>query len=185
MSPIHNQNGGALIVSLVMLLVMTVIGVAAMQTTSLEEKMAGNARDRDLAFQAAETALRAGETWLRTAAQAIPSGEVPCIGTTASGLDATGCYASDVSQIPAWKSIDNQNFWDDPAWATSYPNTLAQIRTNPSYIVERLQFMDDARSGGLEAGRPPLQSYYYRITAHGTGGTTDAVAIVQSTYKTN
>lgn len=58
------QNGAALIISLIFLLLMTLIGVTSMQTTTLEERMAGNTRDRTLALQAAEAGLRQGETWL-------------------------------------------------------------------------------------------------------------------------
>lgn len=184
MTRIRSQAGGALIVGLVMLLVMTVIGVAAVQTTALEEKMAGNARSRDLAFQAAEAALRAGEAWLRTAAQSQAGGAVPCSGTAMGGLDASNCYASDIDTIPVWKLIDSAKNWGNPAWAVQYAETLAQVGNPPSYIVERLQFVDDPSNAGLTAGAPPVQNHYYRITARGTGGTTDAVAIVQSTYKT-
>lgn len=59
------QSGVALITGLVLMVVLTLITVAALRTTTLEELMARNARDRDLAFQAAEAALRAGETELR------------------------------------------------------------------------------------------------------------------------
>lgn len=52
------QQGSALIIALVFLLIMTLIGTTAMQGTSQQEKMAGNMRDRNLAFQAAEAALR-------------------------------------------------------------------------------------------------------------------------------
>ena len=58
------QAGSALIVSLVILLLLTLIGVTAMSTTSLEERMAGNNRDENIAFQAAETAARDGENWI-------------------------------------------------------------------------------------------------------------------------
>ncbi len=57
------QRGSALIVSLVMLLLMTLVGVASMQGTILQERMSGNLRDRELAFEATETALRVGEGW--------------------------------------------------------------------------------------------------------------------------
>jgi type IV pilus assembly protein PilX len=55
------QSGAVLVVSLIMLLVMTLIGVTAMRSTTMEEKMAGNSRDHAVAFQAAESALRQGE----------------------------------------------------------------------------------------------------------------------------
>ena len=55
------QNGAVLITALLLLLVMTLIGLSGARTTTLEEKMAGNMRDRHRAFQAAEAALREGE----------------------------------------------------------------------------------------------------------------------------
>ena len=58
------QTGAVLVVSLLILLVMTVLGVAAMGTTTLQERMANNNRQQQVAFQAAEAALRAAETYL-------------------------------------------------------------------------------------------------------------------------
>lgn len=58
------QVGSALIVSLVMLLLISLIGVSSMQGTVLQERMASNLQDRNIAFQAGERALKAGETAL-------------------------------------------------------------------------------------------------------------------------
>jgi type IV pilus assembly protein PilX len=60
-TPPKQQSGVVLVISLVMLLLLTLIGVTSVQTTSLEEKMAGNMRDQNIAFQAAEAALRDAE----------------------------------------------------------------------------------------------------------------------------
>jgi type IV pilus assembly protein PilX len=60
----RHQRGAALIVGLIMLLLLTLIGVAGMRDTLLQEKMAGNMRDREIALQAAESALRAAEAQL-------------------------------------------------------------------------------------------------------------------------
>ena len=62
----QHQSGAVLAISLIILLLLTIIGLTATQVTGLEEKMAGNLRDRNLAFQAAETALRAGEAQTST-----------------------------------------------------------------------------------------------------------------------
>lgn len=51
------QSGAALVMSLVILLVLTIIGVAAMRTASLEERMAGNIQEATSAFHAAESGL--------------------------------------------------------------------------------------------------------------------------------
>src|SRR5690349_1024962 len=61
MSTTGRQRGTALVTSLLLLLILTVIGVTAMQVTRMQERMAGNTRDLNLAFQGAEAALRNGE----------------------------------------------------------------------------------------------------------------------------
>lgn len=58
---IKKQKGATLIIALIMLLLLTIIGMASISDTNLQEKMAGNLRDKNIAFQAAESALRKGE----------------------------------------------------------------------------------------------------------------------------
>lgn len=60
------QRGAVLLVSLIMLLLLTILGAAAMRDTNLQERMAGNMRDHNLAFQAAEAALRFAEQEVKT-----------------------------------------------------------------------------------------------------------------------
>ena len=49
---------------MLLLLVLTIIGVTVMQMSRMQERMAGNSRDVNLAFQAAEGALRAAEQFI-------------------------------------------------------------------------------------------------------------------------
>ena len=158
----RSQRGAILIISLVILLVMTIIGVAAMQSTVLEEKMAGSLRDKSIAFQAAEAALRDAET-------TISSGSAPTVGTAAG-----------------WYSWGNASRWRDMDWSdtgstgtvASYSGgTLDNVASDPTYIAEQMR---PERS--LDPTKP-LQVEYYRITAHGVGGSANAVAILQSYYK--
>ena len=60
-----HQQGSALLVSLIILVVMTLLGLSGMRTSVMEEKMAGNMRDSELAFQAAEAALRDAEKYIQ------------------------------------------------------------------------------------------------------------------------
>lgn len=63
MNPNHrlpqNQNGAALIVGLLLLLVLTVFAVTGMSTANLEVALAGNTQFSENAFQAAESAIEA------------------------------------------------------------------------------------------------------------------------------
>ena len=52
------ERGAILIVSLLFLVILTMLGVTAITGTTMEERMAGNARDGGIALQAAEAALR-------------------------------------------------------------------------------------------------------------------------------
>lgn len=53
----QRQRGTALVMSLVILMILTILGITAMGTASLEEKMSGNTQEATRAFQAAESGL--------------------------------------------------------------------------------------------------------------------------------
>jgi type IV pilus assembly protein PilX len=52
------QRGVTLIITLVMLVVVTLIAISSLRSTTMNERMAGNSRDRQRALQAAEAAVR-------------------------------------------------------------------------------------------------------------------------------
>lgn len=56
-NPSGSQRGTALIMSMVILMILTILGITAMGTASLEEKMSGNTQEATRAFQAAESGL--------------------------------------------------------------------------------------------------------------------------------
>lgn len=59
------QRGVALLVSLVFLLLLSMIGIGAMQSATYQEKMAASVRFSHESLQVAESALRVGEVWLQ------------------------------------------------------------------------------------------------------------------------
>jgi len=60
------QHGATLIIALVMLVLVTLVGIAMIRAATMDEKMAGNSRDRDKAFQAAEAAVQKCLVMLQT-----------------------------------------------------------------------------------------------------------------------
>lgn len=64
------EAGAVLIVALVILLILTILGLAVMESSIIEERSAGNALTRNAAFQAAEAALEEAETILQNLPQA-------------------------------------------------------------------------------------------------------------------
>lgn len=67
----RRQHGVALFFALVLLLVMTLLGLAIVQVTTLQERMASTYRSQNLAFQGAEAALAEQEAAI---AEAVNSG---------------------------------------------------------------------------------------------------------------
>jgi len=164
------QRGATLIVALILLLVLTVIGVAGMQDTTMQEKMVGNMRDRNLAFQAAEGALRGGERYLQSATLPAFVNQNGLINQNYSGLR---------SGDPA--------FWDAYPWVSnsrSYSTTsvYSQLSVAPRYVIEEVPTVFETPGESMKfTSLREIKSY--RVTARATGGSTDAVVILQSTYR--
>lgn len=164
-------RGAALVVGLLILLVITIIGLSSMRSTLLEERMAGNLRDRARAFEAAEAALRAAEGWLLSqSSRPLTNTGSPYI-WTANGPDPDTSNAS-----PWWfePSIDG-------AWWGSNGESLTVDALTPGYVIEELQFVPD--SGTLNIGTGTTTGrWFYRITARGTGADSATEVLLQSTY---
>lgn len=168
---INHQSGAVLILSLIMLLVMTVLGVTAMQSTVLEEKMAGNFRDRNIAFQAAEAALRNGEAWLLS----IGSAPIPDI----SGSAGVVYKLATLPSTWPWSGT-GAGFVTVDGMEESPPVTRV-INSAPRRLIEEIQFVND---GDLTIGTGQAKegNMQYRITTRGTGGSDNAMVMAESLY---
>ncbi|MFZ5638027.1 MAG: pilus assembly PilX family protein [Pseudomonadota bacterium] len=117
-APARRQRGATLVVVLILLLLMTLLGLASLRSTVLEERMTANLLDRSLGFQVAEAGLREAEASLN------PNPAFPVAGCNANGL----CARPDPAAVERWL---------DPgfnSWRTGSvfdPSTAA-----PQYIVE-------------------------------------------------
>jgi type IV pilus assembly protein PilX len=170
--PIRSQRGAVLIVALVLLLVLTVLGVAGIQDTAMEERMAGNFRDHSAAMQAAETALRTGELDLGSS-------------TAFSGMTFTAAGTLGLYDVePATNSVDplTASSWITVA-STVLDKTNTLVDADPDYYIERLPPIALPASDltvGFQSTTPEVQ--YYRVTGKGYGISPNSEAILQSTY---
>ena len=177
----HRQTGAALITGLILLIVMTLIGVTAMQTTALEERMAGNMRDQNLAFQAAEAGLRDAEALLdptNLIDRPLTCSSAPCSCTigSCSVWERNFYMTTDFSkQIDSWWTTNGQEL------GTAGNQDITEIAEDPRYIIQELEFKPD------ELGAPSYNNLnpgrqYFLITARGKGGTQTATAVLETTY---
>lgn len=176
------QSGVVLVVGLIILLILTLIGISGMQTSSMEEKMAGNVRDHNLAFHAAESGLSAGEHYLRVT---VPLPAFNCI----NGLypaNGTGCVkpnvlSSPVLMPPIWENID----WSTKSikYNTDGDTTtidLSSLSADPRYVIEDIGMVCTTALSPCPSGN---QKKIYRITSRAVGSSTDTVVILQSTFE--
>jgi len=78
------QHGATLLISLVLLLVLTILALAAGRSATLQQRMAGNLQQQNLAFQAAENGIQAAILQLQDESNR------PQLGTTKYLFSANG-----------------------------------------------------------------------------------------------
>lgn len=197
-SKAHKQKGATLVVSLVILTMVTVLGIASMRNSNLELKMAASARDHSVAFQNAESALRIVEESISQ----ITQDQVENACTNAAGcFDATctnglcfdGVFSSNMAASECELSSSGQRpkqMWKDKTiWETTglhgnivLPGSSDDTVTNTvGYLIEFLCFAlpegqsaDQARSDGY-----PL----FRITVRAEGEAGRSTSMLQSVYR--
>lgn len=164
-----HQNGAVLIVSLLILVLLTLLGLTAIQAGTVQERIVGNSRNLDVAFQAAEAALREAEDRLDNPSVPLTNGSV------------TGWYHWSLAPAPAWKTPTT---WDtsgnidyvlgsDAGWG---------VARAPEFAIEELPPMPDT-GGSLDGSAPVSEDVMYRIHARGFGANQNTFVILQSTYR--
>jgi type IV pilus assembly protein PilX len=176
-SPVQ-QRGAVLLVGLIMLLLLTVIGMASIRGTDLQERMAGNMRDRSLAFEAAETALRSGENTVSgLSGLALPDIDV-----------AGGGYYQDLNKATS-STLTRPTVWTKAVWVASgkplATGTLEGVSEQPRFVIEKVLATLSIKSQGSGVDVMSDQSAegeYFRVTARGIGGSPDSEVVLQSTF---
>ena len=172
------QAGVILLVALIFMTVLALIVLAGMRTGLLQERMASNARNRQLALQAAEAVMRDAEVNVVKAAVAPFDPFTP----TSFGSACTNGFCSRpvAGNTPRWKTLDWTSASVTRSFASSASNiTSTLVPAQPKYIVEIINtpIISPSAGGGI---CPTVVS---RVTAQGIGPDS-AEVYVQSMYRT-
>lgn len=172
----RRQQGFVLVVALILLLILTVLGLAAAQSTSMQEQMAGNQRNHALAFEAAEAGLNAAKSGLlqNLWSNAEFASNTNGLYTVATCCGASGGYTSAWTVTGVWSSAIPLS---TPTPSLSVPQVAAQ----PVFLIEALPPVAPPGSSLVmrqNGGTPPVQPY--RITAYATGGDQTSHVFLQS-----
>lgn len=180
--PSRQQRGVALIVALVLLLIVTVIGLASMRGTSLQERMSANMYDRSLAFQRSEAALRAAEEAITANWQIAVLGGEDCSGSTDCVNGATLAFdSSDTNWTDVPDGENGFNLNDERMPGTpQYHIQLVGTGTAPSSFG----LSENADAGNYGSTYPPDNVAYYRVTVRSSNpedAEDRAIVVLQST----
>ncbi len=175
------QQGVVLAAVLMIVLVVTILGVTAINTASLEGKLAHNFSERTHAFQAAEMALRAGEKILEgLTAEPIACSTHPC-----SCPDIASCNVwnrnalqaeslTHTGSVQSWWEFQDDSWWNDMG-ATTIP---AGSGSTAMYIIEERSFLqNNTQANVIGSGLN-----YYTVTALGIRKGTGAQVVLQSHF---
>jgi len=184
------QHGAVLIIALLFLVILTILGVTAMTATTFEEKISGNTRDLNVAFQAAEAALRDARRDVNGivippfAAPRNPpisgaTGFGDPIGTPAT-CSATGlCFPAASGPTPALLSVDMTAAPSIAYGAYSGIPGLTGVSAQPRYFIEVLCL---PAAGATLGGTAIDFCNFYRITARGYGANPNTQVTLQEIY---
>jgi type IV pilus assembly protein PilX len=160
------QQGVALVIALVLLLAVTLVGLAAIRGTAMQEKMASNLYDRDIALQNAEAALRVAAARV-TDTTAVIWHDCSIAGTI--------CNA-DPTLV-----ADDEDVWQTVASSSEY-TAAATAAGQPQYVIENMGLWPNPTgntgvnlSGSAAqygAQGVSLTVNYYRMTARSSDPTT-------------
>lgn len=172
-NPCRHQKGAVLAIGLVMLLLLTLIGISGTQSTGLEERMAGNEQDENLAFQAAEATIKAAEQQLEWAA-----GQGIVINYTEEGIN--GYYTVSSPALVSLSVTQTAAFWENNPSITYSDGTLVDVNLDnpPKYFI---QFLGQHISPNTTQNNNN-NTCVYRIMAYARGRSTSSLAIVESIY---
>lgn len=172
------MRGMVLVTSLLLLLVVTILAVSMFRSFGIDEKIAGNVREKQKALNAAETAEQFAESWL---SQGLNTGAITCAAVVTSTIgQVCNNTMTSLSMNPA---VLPWAIGGVPVGVTYTPSTGSTTMTTtgagsyyqvPAYYIGLL--------GSVTANR--ITTTYYQIDSVGYGSSPDTAAVVEATYTT-
>ncbi|MGQ9724286.1 MAG: pilus assembly PilX family protein [Tepidimonas sp.] len=180
--PQDRHRGIALIVALILLLAITMAGVTTIRTALVEQKLASATYDRNIAFQAAEAALRVAED--RARQHALTNPHIPKMGS--DGIcDSRVQYNCTTNGICILHDPDCVLRSTDPAvndWAKVDIDLGTHAGDHPEILIEFLG--SDFYCQTPDPSKPNDPSNYckrYRITARARPASDDRSTVILET----
>lgn len=163
------QNGFALIFSMLVLVLLTIVVVSGARTTLLNEWMAGSYMDRTRAYQAAEQSIQQAKALMTATVAGVDYGEV-CLGGCA--VSAAKAVTASTVQATALPTV-----WSDTTAATMDQTTET---TATGRLATGKYFVTQLSSAFLPSDRLALGCKAYSIMGRGQGLDSKTVVVLQT-----
>lgn len=158
------EKGSVLIITILLLLSLTIIGLSTVVLNSTQTRIATNSADQQIAFQTAEGALAEAQQAILTG---IQSNTLDVSSFQYSSPSSTGLYVTKEGNNPLWLSVD----WKPSSAKPSFQGKSAQAS---AYIVELLPSFH-------VKGTPQNQrTLAFRISARAVGASGTSPVILQT-----
>jgi type IV pilus assembly protein PilX len=180
------ERGMALVTSLLLLLIITILALSMFRGFGSQEKIAGNLREKDRALHAAENAQQWAEWWLLQGNNAA-IGAVTCAAPALSANVNAVAICNQTLTNTLGGSYAGQPVTAAPLpWSMGFTYTPPNMSTTPGvngtngdppYFAAPGFYIADL--GGAADGLGEA----YQVSAYGFGGASTTVAVVESTYE--
>lgn len=190
-TPIY-QNGVTLIVALVILVVMSIVGVASMSSSNLQARMASNEKQQLMSQYAAEAGIKAAKRYL----DANVGGKAKLSRFKDAGKGLYSGTASNTLDLPLPSISVDDNFpkyldgrkWDDSnsVEVSKSEGSLPSSVLNSRYIIELVgqEYLGGTVAIDTTEVNKSEARFVFKITAVGWGQDTRIYSVIQSTYRT-
>jgi type IV pilus assembly protein PilX len=175
------ERGVALVTSLLLLVIITILALSMFRSFNTQERIAGNLREKERALHAAASAQQYAEWWLLQANNTA-GGPVPCTSVVAAGFTAGQICDQTPQQQLGVAALTQVLPW--PIRVTYAPDGMlfgtqppVAGNPNPPYFDQPAYWITKIGRAADNAGDA------YQIDAYGYGSSASTVAIVESVYE--
>jgi type IV pilus assembly protein PilX len=180
----RRERGIVMFMALILLLILTLLGVALARTQTVEERLAQNDNNHQLALQTAEAALQAAFDEDVDGVYTNFTGAAPGLATVFQELNTgagTTLGYNSTWTTPGVNTILYNGSGNIPA--NGPPLLSAPAAANAQFVIENMAGVVPPGCSSANAGNYGTQVVYvHRITAHSAGGDGTASATVQTLH---
>ena len=165
-------RGMALVTALLLLLVMTMLGVAMFHSFGMLERIAGNTREKQRALHAATSAQTYAEWWLTSSAGINATSGIVCAGFVAAPTNGQVCsnVLTNVNQVPWAAGVT----YTPPGMHVGTFGATDNYVNGPAFYISYINGSYNRQTGA--------QTNSYQIDAAGYAGSANTVAVAESAY---